>query len=59
MPTGDIICPCCGSYYRCNCRQVQTAWVGVDERRTANALEKIVELLEKLLEAIDDRLPQA
>ena len=48
--SGDIICPCCGSYSRCNCCRVQTTWGGFEEQRIANSLEKLIELLEKLLE---------
>ena len=49
MANGEVPCSCCGSYYGCKCRQVQTTWAGVDERRIADSLEKIVELLEELL----------
>ena len=58
MPTGDFICPCCGSYYGCKCR-VQTTWSGFEEQRIANSLEKIIELLEKLLEDDLQSLPEA
>ena len=50
---GDVICPCCGSYYGCKCR-VRTTWAGVDERRTADTLEKLVDILEKILEEWKD-----
>lgn len=50
MSTGDVICSCCGSYYRCNCRRQQSTLVSVDEKRMVNLLENIVELLKKLLE---------
>ena len=46
MATGDLICPCCGSYQRCGCRRPQT-WIGFEDKRIADALERIVELLEE------------
>ena len=49
MTTGDLICSCCGSYQRCNCRQPQATFGGFNENRIADALEKLVELLEKSL----------
>ena len=51
MATGDLICPCCGSYQRCGCRRPQTTWVGIEDKRIADALERIVELLEEDREA--------
>ena len=49
MPTGDVPCTCCGGWGRCNCGRPQATWVGVEDKRIADSLEKLIELLEKLL----------
>lgn len=55
MPTGDVPCSCCGGYHGCNCGRRQTTYGGGwEDKRIADALERLIELLEKLTDEEGD-----
>ena len=56
MPTGDLICQYCGSYHGCGCRLIVRNTYSTFGDDSEDYLERIIVLLEKLLEEQEDNV---